>query len=170
MIFTQPDSSSCVPTSFAYLVHKEFGLDFDEIFKEVFSASKAMFDLENNGMSFSQLCDIVEPLGFRTSVHSEKPQSAQYLAGVERLSKVPYIENSIMTQSIKDGSLEITDTEFVYPEGHAIAVFEGGKLAKVFDSFLGLERDVPLVEILENLEKGPEFLVAESYVPRKESL
>ncbi|PIY80610.1 MAG: hypothetical protein COY80_02045 [Candidatus Pacebacteria bacterium CG_4_10_14_0_8_um_filter_42_14] len=166
MTFIQPDSSSCVPTSFAYLVHKQFGLNFHEVLGKVLSASHAKFDLKANGMNFLQLREIIEPLGFSALVHSQKPDSTQYLVGVDRLPKVPYVENSIMQDSIKDGSLEITETHFVYPEGHAVAVFEEGGSTMVFDSFTGLERTAPMTDIMANLEKQPEFLVVESYARR----
>jgi|GEM_PF-3401667 len=167
MKYYQPDPNSCVPTTFAYLTHKQFGLDFSILLEKLLTFCKAKFDLEKDGMSFLQLKQVVEAMDFNVEVCANKPNQKYYMAGVKCLPIIQYENSLLINQSLSSGSLKISDSHFLYPEGHAVAIFEQNQTqVRLFDSFMGVERLLSLSELLLSLEDKPEFLTVASYLKR----
>lgn len=158
MTFLQPDSSTCVPTTFAYLAYLQCKLDYELLLPKLLITCSSRYNLPQNGMSFQELEGVVKELGFEVNVTSTKPSQPLYLVGVQSLPLCKYVPSQVITESEADGSLVITKTLFKYPAGHAVCVKEEGEKAVVYDSFLGTERVLALSEVLTSLEDKPEFL------------
>lgn len=165
MKYCQPDPNSCVPTTFAYLAYKQFGLDFARLLEKLLAVCTTKFDFQKDGMSFLQLKQVVEDMGFGIEVCTSKPNQKSYMVGVRCLPIVKHKKNMLIEQSLASGSLKISSSHFLYPDGHAVAIFEQNPTqVQVFDSFMGVERTLSLNEILLSLEGKPEFLVIVNYI------
>lgn len=158
--FTQPDTSTCVPTSLAYLLYKEKGLDFKKTVKTIVNKSyEIVTDLKENGMEFDQLGDVARSLGIATNLTEIKPGSHGYLTQVTKLPKHEYSETELTRHAKKEDSLREGQSHFEYPYGHAIVVFEkeNGQ-ATIYDSFFGTETSISMSELDQYLEQPPTYL------------
>lgn len=157
--FLQPDSNTCVPTSFAYLVYKLKNVDFQSLLTKIVNLCYEKYDLEKNGMEFDQLQSIVSSLGYSTTITQHKPKAVAYLTGITKLPICKFTHSQLIKTAITEGALKLDAKFFIYPHGHAISVFEkNGEVAQVYDSFLGKEREIALSELRKYLESPPSFL------------
>lgn len=157
--FLQPDSNTCVPTSFAYLVYKLKNVDFQSLLTKIIDLCYKRYDLEKNGLEFDQLQPIVSQLGYSTTITHHKPKVVAYLTGVTKLPICKFAPSELIKIAIKDGALKLDAKFFIYPYGHAIAVFKKSEnKATIFDSFLGIEREISFNQLNKYLEKPPSYL------------
>jgi hypothetical protein len=158
--FIQPDPYTCVPTSFAYLLYKKYDVNFKEILAILIKECYTKYtDIAENGMEFEQIQEIGDTLGFPSWISDKKPVSSAYLTGVTRLPMCNFKYNEFIKEAIKEGSLTIEEKYFVYPFGHALAVFEkDNSTAAIFDSLLGIEMNISLSELKEYLETPTQYL------------
>lgn len=155
--FIQPNSYSCVPTSFAYLVYRQLGEDFKSVLKRILDLSEERFDIKKNGMEFDQLQQAAQELGYETQLSQAKPNSQIYLVGVASLPKNINYDPEIMHESMREGSVQLSDKEYVFPFGHAIVVMESSDNLKIFDSFAGTEYFLPKDVLQKSLERNTTY-------------
>lgn len=158
--FVQPDPYTCVPTAFAYLLYKEYGLNFQEILNTLVAESyKRYSDIKENGMEFDQIQEVANALGYKTQLTTTKPTASAYLAGVTQLPKQAFEYNDFIREAVKEDSLRIEGEFFVYPFGHAVAVFEKeNNVVIIFDSLFGTETQISLDELEKYLEQPTTYL------------
>lgn len=157
--FVQPDPYTCTPTAFAYLWSRTNNTDFsktlDPLIKECYST---LNNIKDQGVSFEQIQQIGKSMGIISTISSSKPTSSKYLTVVSRLPRHNFEDNDFITQALTADSLRIENDYFIYPYGHAIAVFEDGDQANVYDSLFGTEFVIQLSELEECLEHPTEYL------------
>jgi len=153
-MFVQPDPYTCSPTALAYLLFKEEGVDFDITLERLIKESYRRFnDIKENGMGFDQLVKVAELLGISCRLSENKPKSLAYLTMVTKLPRQKFKQNDFIREAVKENSLRIEGEYYIYPYGHAVAVFEDGRGgAVVFDSLFGVETTIQLSELERYLE------------------
>lgn len=156
--FVQPNSYSCVPTAFAYLAYKQLGADFKKTLQQILDLSEKHCDLKRDGMEFDQLQEVVQELGYEAQLSRTKPNVGMYLVGVRVLPKTIKYDPEIVEESIREGSLQLSDTEYVFPFGHAIVIMETEDDLKIFDSFAGTECFLAKDVLLKSLEENASYL------------